>query len=413
MGEEHSALLALWRGEAPRVQTLFTAMLLQFTASAMVASSAAFLAMDGLGLGSTEVGTMLSAQAVVQVVATGAFGRLSDALGRKVCITLCFLCGTVSMVLLSVASSKAELWVSTLVQGLSSGFYPISDSYILDTVEPKQRPGYTGLYGAVFGVTFTVGNGLGALLLHLGCPQRQLFLVAAGLSLAAVGYSLWFLQESFDAKKRRPLLAAAEDADDAASDWSWGIVGSGLACVWACNFFYGLADGFMSMYPFLISDLYSWTDAHFATVMAVVGLGAGLVMLFVFPRIADALGAPATLGLGCAAGALAYALFPRAMWLHLIGLLCFIFSVALFNPSVPVAVGLFTDERFLGFASGVGGGARCAAGVVSPIIAGHLYKNGPETLVVGSAFFAGGVIAAVGAGRARTCGGEQKPLLEA
>jgi len=400
---ERSAILALWRGDQPKVASLFTAMLLQFTAVAMVASSAAFLAMDDIGLDSAEVGTMLSAQAVVQVVATAIFGRLSDTLGRKVCITCCFACGTLSMVLLSMAQARGELWAAMLVQGVMSGFYPVSDSYILDTVSAKERPGFTGLYGAVFGVTFTVGNGLGATMLHLGVMSRHLFLIGAGISVCAVLYSVFGLQESFERSKRRPLAAGA--------DWSFEIVGTGLACVWACNFFYGLADGFMSMYPFLISDLFQWNDAHFATVMAVVGCGAGLVMLFVFPRIAERFGAPFTLGAGCAFGAVAYALFPRQTLLHIIGLGAFLFSVALFNPSVPVVVGLFAGERYLGFASGVGGAARCLAGIFSPMIAGHLYEKGPETMVVGSAFFLGGVLCAVGASLAPRPADDTKPLL--
>ena len=45
-------------------------------------------------------------------------------------------------------------------------------------------------------------------------------------------------------------------------------------CVWLCNFCYGLSDGFMTMYPFLIQDLFGWRDEHFAMAMGVVAESA-------------------------------------------------------------------------------------------------------------------------------------------
>jgi MFS family permease len=358
----------------------------------MVGPAAAFFAINDIGLNSREVGEMLSAQAGMQVLSGWGCGRLSDALGRRVLILACFACGCVGITLLSLASTRVELWIATLIVGLQAGFYPISDSYILDSVPVDDRPAYTGMYGAAFGVTFTFGNAVGALLLYLGLDRRYLFMLAAAVSASAIAYGYLRLQESFASTKRRPVLA---DGGGGAADWE--AVGSGLLCVWLCNFCYGLSDGFMTMYPFLIQDLFGWRDEHFAMAMGVVGMCAGVVMLFAFPVLAKRFGSPVTLGLGCFCGAVSYALFPRQAAVHMVGLAFFMLAVALFNPSVPVVVGLFASDRHFGFASGVGGAARSGAGAISPMVAGRLYEHlGPDHMFAGSFCFMGGVLAAVG-----------------
>merc|ERR1719421_2226559 len=112
-------------------------------------------------------------------------------------------------------------------------------------------------------------------------------------------------------------------------------------------------------------------------------------MLFVFPEVARVCGAACTLGAGCFFGAAAYACFPRSAAVHILGLACFMLSVALFNPSVPVVVGAFAGERHYGFASGMGAAARSLSGIISPLLAGRLYEHrgGPDQMVWGSGFF--------------------------
>lgn len=390
-GPRENALWGVLRGEQPAVASLYSLMVLMYIPWAMVGPAAAFFAMEDIGMTSQEVGDMMSVQAVVQVAAAWGIGRLSDAVGRRVCILGSFAAACTGVGMLAFAKTKVEVWIASLVIGGLAAFYPISDAYILDAVPVEDRAAYTGLYGAALALSFTIGSGMSAVLLHLAVPRRSLLLLGAVLSAAAIVFGALRLHESFSSQKRRPIL------EDLGEQADWAVVGSGLLCVWACNFLYGMGDAMMITYPFIISDLYGWTDTHFAMAMGSVGVCAGIVMVFAFPVLAARLGASCTLGFGCLAGALAYACFPQDPAVHIGGLGGFMLAIALFGPSVPLVVGMFAGERHLGFASGVGGAARSVANIISPLLAGRLYeRHGPPYLYLGSGFFLAAACAAVG-----------------
>jgi len=93
------------------------------------------------------------------------YGKLSDLFGRKpmlmVGISL-FLVGS------GLSALSQEMWQLILfrgIQGLGAGsLFPIALAVIGDLFTPAERGKYQGLFGAVFGVSFLVGPGLGGFL---------------------------------------------------------------------------------------------------------------------------------------------------------------------------------------------------------------------------------------------------------
>lgn len=93
------------------------------------------------------------------------YGKLSDLFGRKpmliVGISL-FLFGSV------LSALSQEMWQLILfrgIQGLGAGsLFPIALAVIGDLFTPAERGKYQGLFGAVFGIAFLVGPGLGGFL---------------------------------------------------------------------------------------------------------------------------------------------------------------------------------------------------------------------------------------------------------
>ncbi|TAL11160.1 MAG: DHA2 family efflux MFS transporter permease subunit, partial [Chloroflexota bacterium] len=93
------------------------------------------------------------------------YGKLSDIYGRRPMLMI-----GISLFLLGSALSglSQEMWQLILfrgVQGLGAGaLFPIALAVIGDLFTPAERGKYQGLFGAVFGISFLIGPGLGGFL---------------------------------------------------------------------------------------------------------------------------------------------------------------------------------------------------------------------------------------------------------
>ncbi len=93
------------------------------------------------------------------------YGKLSDLYGRRPMIMIgisLFLLGSI------LSGLSQEMWQLILfrgIQGLGAGaLFPIALAVIGDLFTPAERGKYQGLFGAVFGISFLIGPGLGGFL---------------------------------------------------------------------------------------------------------------------------------------------------------------------------------------------------------------------------------------------------------
>ena len=93
------------------------------------------------------------------------YGKLSDLYGRRPMLMIgisLFLLGSV------LSGLSQEMWQLILfrgIQGLGAGaLFPIALAVIGDLFTPAERGKYQGLFGAVFGISFLIGPGLGGFL---------------------------------------------------------------------------------------------------------------------------------------------------------------------------------------------------------------------------------------------------------
>jgi EmrB/QacA subfamily drug resistance transporter len=105
---------------------------------------------------------VVTAYLLTSTVTVPIYGKLSDLFGRRPMLMVgigLFLFGSA---LSGLSPTMWQLIAFRAIQGLGAGaLFPISLAVIGDLFTPRERGKYQGLFGAVFGIAFLVGPGLG------------------------------------------------------------------------------------------------------------------------------------------------------------------------------------------------------------------------------------------------------------
>lgn len=353
----------------PLSKVFYLMWLIDFAAFALLIPILSFFLIHEIGLGPESVGQLLSAFSLAQFVGAWACGRISDATGRRSVIIVVMVWAGVGYGATAFVTTVFQAFVVRVMQGLSGGTLALLDAYVLDSVPRGEAASYIGFVRAVKGVSFAVGAAISALLIRIGISRRTMFLISGGLTFLAAGTGLASLDESLAKRKRKPLCAV-----------DWGGINMGLLCAWLTRFMSALAYGVMfPTYPFLVNENFGWSDKEFGVILFVGGLCSAIFQLLVFPRMAKLVGVVLCLCVGAAFGIAAFALLPEeSLFVHIVALAFFYSSAGLVEPSIPVLIGLFADERHLGLANGIAASCRALATMLSPLVAGILYKQGPR-----------------------------------
>jgi len=387
------AIDEMYNNERPSLKWLFIMLSIEFAAFAMLIPIFPFFLIHEIGLGPARVGQLLSAFSLAQLIGAWVCGRVSDAVGRRGVIIAVFAWAGIGFGGTAFVTSVVEVFVVRVAQGLSGGTAALCDAYTLDIVPSYARTSYMGFSGAVKGMAFVFGPGIGALLIFMDFSRRAMFLVTGGLAFLAAGIGLVFLSESLSKEKRRPLCGKQEPCEEnaGAEAADWEAVNTGVLCVWFARFISALGLGFMySTYAFLIKDNFGWNDFHFGVVLFSTGLCTACIQLLAFPRVAALLGAGWTLFAGATLGTVGLALFPaESVAVHICALALFTLSGSLLEPIFPVLITFFASDRHLGFANGIVASCRALATMLSPLVAGMLYNENPRlAYYTGAACFA-------------------------
>ncbi|MEW5990989.1 MAG: MDR family MFS transporter [Chloroflexota bacterium] len=93
------------------------------------------------------------------------YGKLSDLYGRRPMLMIGIGLFLVGSVLSGLSQEMWQLIAFRGIQGLGAGaLFPIALAVIGDLFTPAERGKYQGLFGAVFGISFLIGPGLGGFL---------------------------------------------------------------------------------------------------------------------------------------------------------------------------------------------------------------------------------------------------------
>jgi MFS transporter, DHA1 family, tetracycline resistance protein len=136
-------------------------------------------AKDKFGASGLMIGVLMSAYSAAQFLAAPVLGKLSDRYGRKPVLVVALLGTAVAATLTGFATSLWLLILWRFVDGLTGGTYGVAGSAIADIAPPERRSALIGMLGAAFGVGFTIGPAIGALMSHFFGNRSPFFLLAA------------------------------------------------------------------------------------------------------------------------------------------------------------------------------------------------------------------------------------------
>ena len=250
---------------------------------------------------------VVTAYLLTSTVSVPIYGKLSDLYGRRPMLMFgigLFIAGSA---LSGLSQTMWQLILFRGVQGLGAGaLFPIALAVIGDLFTPAERGKYQGLFGAVFGVAFLLGPGLGGFLTDT-ISWHAIFYVNVPIGIVAL-FVIARLLPNIKKEGARPkidylgtatlvgglvpFLVALTIAEDGnwGNPWIWGLFALGVALL--VSFVLIEARTEEPIIPLHLFQSRTFSASMVAIFLATFGFGAAIIFLPLYYQVVE--GASAT-----------------------------------------------------------------------------------------------------------------------
>jgi len=180
-----------------RLYIIFLILFTEVLGSTLVFPVIPYLGFE-LGLTPLQIGFILSVFSICQLFASPITGKLSDHFGRKPLLILSQISTFVGFIFLGFATTTILLIIARLIDGLLGSNMTVSQAYISDITEPKNRTRVFGYSSGVFGAGLIFGPLIGAVLVTINYSVPMFF--AAAITLISIALVILFLPETIPKK---------------------------------------------------------------------------------------------------------------------------------------------------------------------------------------------------------------------
>lgn len=146
------------------------------------------------GMSAIVVGLLASTFSLCQFVSGPIWGNVSDRIGRKKVLIVSQIGATIGWAMLAFAGNIFWVFVARIIEGISGGNIGITQAYVADLCEPKDRARAFGLITATFAAGMVFGPVGGTLLFKWGYAAP--FLAASALQFLTLIVTMTMLPES-------------------------------------------------------------------------------------------------------------------------------------------------------------------------------------------------------------------------
>jgi DHA1 family multidrug resistance protein-like MFS transporter len=327
---------------------------------------------EHFGAGGAEMGWLMSAYALMQLIFAPVWGIISDRVGRKPVLMLGILGYALALLLMGLAQSFWMLFVARVLSGvLSAAALPTAMAYVGDHTPEEERGSGMGQLGAATGVGVVTGPLLGGFL--SGDDLSLPFLVGSAVAFLALFLVFLLLPETgFRKAAERRTSAPIKDALLAAG----GPAGMMLVVIFVLSF--GLT-GFQGIGGLYVVKKFNFDTRQVGSMWMVMGailvVGQGLLTGPLIRRFGERIVVLAGLG-GGAAGFILLGL-ARDFTTTLLALGAFTLSLALSTPAINAVLSRMAGEK-QGVMMGLNSSAASLGKVAGPLWSGYLFDMNIE-----------------------------------